>query len=67
MGAIKEFYHEEICAMQNGEDFDIDDAYMEAKWQKHLDEAAEVVVKDREKKMIEINNSAVPKFLHLTY
>jgi hypothetical protein len=32
MGAMKNFFHEEICRMQEGEELNIDDEYMYAKW-----------------------------------
>lgn len=33
MSAIKEFFHDEICEMQNGEELHIDEAYILTKLQ----------------------------------
>jgi len=60
MGAIKEFYHDEICAGM--EDLDnIDDSYWEAKWQEN---AALDALNQMEKEEKEIKNSGVPKHFH---
>jgi len=63
MGAIKEFYHDEICAMERGEDVLLDDAYMQEKWQKHQDELALKTLKEMENDLEEVENSGVPKHL----
>ncbi len=63
MGAIKEFYHDEICAMERGEDVLLDDAYMQEKWQKHQDELALKTLKEMEHDLEEVENSGVPKHL----
>jgi len=59
MGAIKEFFHDEICAMADGEDIVIDVDYMEQKWQ----EEGEALLLAMEADLEEINHSGVPKFL----
>ena len=63
MGAIKEFYHDEICAMERGEDVLLDDAHMQEKWQKHQDELALKTLKEMENDLEEVENSGVPKHL----
>jgi len=62
MGAIKNFFWNEICAMQDGEDLILDDEYMENKWKEH--EAAEAALINMEEELKEVENSGVPKHLH---
>lgn len=64
MGRIKEFYHDEICAMANGEEIDLDEAYMEQKWNEHENAAIDASIGQMERDEEEVNHSGVPKHLH---
>jgi len=59
MGAIKEFFHDEICAMEEGVEIDLDDSHMEKKWQ----ESQEAFLLAMEADLEEVNHSGVPKHL----
>jgi hypothetical protein len=63
MGRMKEFFHEEICRMQDGEDLHIDDAYMYAKWQAAENANVEAQIAEHESMQLAIAESGVPSFL----
>jgi len=59
MGAIKEFFHDEICALAEGEDLHIDEAYMQKKWE----EQGETFLQFMEADFEEMMHSGVPRHL----
>ena len=60
MGAIKEFYHDEICAGQIGADV----GEGQGEWRAHLDGSAEDSLLKMEEDLKVVENSGVPKHLH---
>jgi hypothetical protein len=63
MGAIKNFFHEEICMMQEGEDILIDDAYIYSKWQEHENAKVNKQIEEFEETKRVVAESGVPGFL----
>jgi len=63
MSRIKEFYHDEICAMQRENDLE-DDAYLSDEFLAQEQEAVEAQIAEFENEKAAVEASNVPSFHH---
>lgn len=64
MGAIKEFFHDEICRMQEGDEFIMDEEYIINKLNKEGNLSDEEIEQMYNEIQSDINAAALPAWMH---